>query len=118
MAVTRLKRKDRKNKARANNRVARINQLLAVPVIKNVDRDELIAQFGKNKGTAAETAPKAEKPAAEAPARKEKAAPKAEAPAADAAAMVEEHNRAEDKAAEPIADATEPDTAIGSEDKA
>ena len=58
MGVTRLKRKDRKNKARANNRVARIKQLLATPVIKNVDMDELRAQFGeapKNKKEA--TAP-------------------------------------------------------------
>ena len=47
MGVTRLKRKDRKNKARANNKVARIKQLLRVPVIKNVDVEELKAQFGK-----------------------------------------------------------------------
>ncbi|QCR24981.1 hypothetical protein C1N53_08810 [Pontibacter sp. SGAir0037] len=47
MGVTRLKRKDRKNKARANNKVARIKQLLKVPVIKNVDMDELRAQFGE-----------------------------------------------------------------------
>ncbi|WP_162054762.1 hypothetical protein [Pontibacter pamirensis] len=47
MGVTRLKRKDRKNKARANNRVARIKQLLATPVIKNVDMDELRTQFGE-----------------------------------------------------------------------
>jgi len=55
MGVTRLKRKDRKNKARANNRVARIKQLLATPVIKNVDMNELRAQFGEApKNTAAE----------------------------------------------------------------
>lgn len=47
MGVTRLKRKDRKNKARANNKVARIKQLLSTPVIKNVDTDELRAQFGE-----------------------------------------------------------------------
>ena len=47
MGVTRLKRKDRKNKARANNKVARIKQLLLTPVIKNVDMDELRAQFGE-----------------------------------------------------------------------
>ena len=47
MGVTRLKRKDRKNKARANNKVARIKQLLITPVIKNVDMDELRAQFGE-----------------------------------------------------------------------
>ncbi len=47
MAITRLKRKDRKNKARANNKQAVIKQLLKTPVIKNVDIDELKAQFGK-----------------------------------------------------------------------
>ena len=47
MAVTRLKRKDRKNKARANNKQIVIKQLLRTPVIKNVDVEELKAQFGK-----------------------------------------------------------------------
>lgn len=47
MGVTRLKRKDRRNKARANNKVARIKQLLLTPVIKNVDMDELRTQFGE-----------------------------------------------------------------------
>ncbi|MGV3539650.1 MAG: hypothetical protein ACO1OQ_07560 [Rufibacter sp.] len=45
MAVTRLKRKDRKNKARQNNKVRVIKQLLATPVIKNVDVEELKARF-------------------------------------------------------------------------
>ena len=45
MAVTRLKRKDRKNKARANNRQRIIKQLLTTPVIKNVDVEALKAQF-------------------------------------------------------------------------
>lgn len=47
MAVTRLKRKHRKNIARANNKQRVIKQLLATPVIKNVDIEELKAQFGK-----------------------------------------------------------------------
>ncbi|TPE46150.1 hypothetical protein [Pontibacter mangrovi] len=47
MGVTRLKRKDRKNKARANNKQAKIKQLLLTPVIKNVDMDELRTQFGE-----------------------------------------------------------------------
>jgi uncharacterized protein YfaA (DUF2138 family) len=47
MAITRLKRKDRKNKARANNKQIVIKQLLRTPVIKNVDVEELKAQFGK-----------------------------------------------------------------------
>ncbi|SFF95539.1 hypothetical protein [Pontibacter chinhatensis] len=57
MGVTRLKRKDRKNKARANNKVAKIKQLLLTPVIKNVDVDALKEQFGE--------APKKSTPAAE-----------------------------------------------------
>ena len=46
MAITRLKRKDRKNKARANNKQTVIKQLLKTPVIKNVDPEALKAQFG------------------------------------------------------------------------
>ncbi|WP_192820681.1 hypothetical protein [Rufibacter sp. LB8] len=45
MAVTRLKRKDRKNKARQNNKQRIIKQLLMVPVIKNVDIEELKSRF-------------------------------------------------------------------------
>ena len=48
MAVTRLKRKDRKNKARQNNKTRIIKQLLSTPVIKNVDIEELKARFSTN----------------------------------------------------------------------
>ena len=51
MAITRLKRKDRKNKARANNKQTVIKQLLKTPVIKNVDIDALKAQFGTSTTT-------------------------------------------------------------------
>jgi hypothetical protein len=44
MAVTRLKRKDRKNKARAANRVNRIKQLSRKPVIKKLDTDQITDQ--------------------------------------------------------------------------
>jgi hypothetical protein len=71
MGVTRLKRKDRKNKARANNRVARIKQLLSTPVIKNVDIEELKAGF--KKGGTSEKAEK--KAAAKAPAASKASAP-------------------------------------------
>ena len=68
MAVTRLKRKHRKNIARANNKQRVIKQLLATPVIKNVDVEELKAQFGKNTDTnvaaAKPAAPVTEKPIA------------------------------------------------------
>jgi hypothetical protein len=82
MGVTRLKRKDLRNKSKANNRVSRIKQLTATPVIKNVDVEAIKASFKKaddKKATAKaekavvsekETAPKAEK--------KEKTAEKSE----------------------------------------
>ncbi|WP_026464754.1 hypothetical protein [Adhaeribacter aquaticus] len=56
MAVTRLKRKHRKNIARANNKQRVIKQLLATPVIKNVDIEELKAQFNKGAAPAAPAA--------------------------------------------------------------
>ncbi|SNR62169.1 MULTISPECIES: hypothetical protein [Hymenobacter] len=45
MSVTRLKRKHRKNIARANNKQRIIKQLLLTPVLKNVDVEELKARF-------------------------------------------------------------------------
>ena len=47
MAVTRLERKGRVNKARAKNLNAKIKQLQATPVIKKVDIEELKAEFNK-----------------------------------------------------------------------
>ncbi len=54
MAVTRLERKGRKNKARAKARVKRIKSLNFAPVIKNVDVEAIKAEFAK-KGAKAET---------------------------------------------------------------
>ncbi|MES2389509.1 MAG: hypothetical protein V4543_16010 [Bacteroidota bacterium] len=48
MAVTRLKRKERRNRAVSTNRVARIKQLTSVPVIKNVDIEEIKKSFAAN----------------------------------------------------------------------
>lgn len=63
MSITRLKRKHRKNIARANNKQRIIKQLLLTPVLKNVDIEELKASF--NGGAApAQSATKAEKAAA------------------------------------------------------
>ena len=45
MGVTRLKRKERKNRAVANNRTSRIKQLTKVPVIKNVDVEAIKKSF-------------------------------------------------------------------------
>ena len=47
MSITRLKRKHRKNIARANNKQTIIKQLLLTPVLKNVDIEELKARFPK-----------------------------------------------------------------------
>ncbi|MDB5264262.1 MAG: hypothetical protein JWQ14_3545 [Adhaeribacter sp.] len=72
MAITRLKRKHRKNIARANNKQRVIKQLLATPVIKNVDVEELKAQFSKNTATPSPAQPvEAAKPAKEATAKPE-----------------------------------------------
>lgn len=49
MGVTELKRKGRKNKATANNRVARIKDLLRKPEIKNVDVEAIKAEFEAKK---------------------------------------------------------------------
>ncbi len=59
MSVTRLKRKHRKNIARANNKKHIIKELLRTPVLKNVDLEELKARFTAPATPAAEAAPAA-----------------------------------------------------------
>jgi hypothetical protein len=49
---TELKRKDRKNKARANNKVAKIKELLRRPEIRNVDVEAIKASFAEKKAAA------------------------------------------------------------------
>lgn len=62
MSVTRLKRKHRKNIARANNKKHIIKELLRTPVLKNVDLEELKSRFTTTGGGAdAAAAPKAKK---------------------------------------------------------
>ncbi|TPG66636.1 hypothetical protein [Hymenobacter nivis] len=68
MSVTRLKRKHRKNIARANNKQHIIKNLLRTPVLKNVDLDELKSRFATPEGAA---------PAAKADAKAPKAAKEA-----------------------------------------
>jgi hypothetical protein len=63
MAVTRLERKGRKNKARAKARVKQIKLLNQRPPIKNVDVEAIKAEFAKN--AAAKSAKKTEAPVAE-----------------------------------------------------
>jgi hypothetical protein len=53
MAVTELKRKGRKNRARANNAVQRIKQLLRKPEIRNVDVEAIKASFAEKAQAAA-----------------------------------------------------------------
>jgi hypothetical protein len=57
MAVTRLKRKGKRNKAVAKARVQRIKQLTAKPPVKNVDAEALKAAFTKKTTKKAEAAP-------------------------------------------------------------
>jgi len=49
MGVTELKRKGRRNKAVANNRTAKIKDLLRKPEVRNVDVEAIKAQFEANK---------------------------------------------------------------------
>jgi ribosomal protein L12E/L44/L45/RPP1/RPP2 len=63
MTVTRLKRKHRKNIARANNKQHIIKELLRTPVLKNVDIEELKSRFTT---TGAAAAPAKAAPAAQA----------------------------------------------------
>ncbi len=78
MTATRLKRKDRKNLARAVNKTRVIKQMLARPVIKQVNMEELQAKYG----TAT--------PAAAKPAKKEASEVAAAAPVAAAPVATEE----------------------------
>ena len=48
MGVTRLKRKERRNLTKANNRVAKIKYLMERPIIRNVDVEAIKAEFAKN----------------------------------------------------------------------
>lgn len=49
MGVTELKRKGRKNKSNASNRVASIKNLLRTPIVKNVDVEAIKAEFEAKK---------------------------------------------------------------------
>lgn len=82
MAVTRLIRKTRKNRARSNNRIQNIAQFTKQPVVKAVDPEELKKEFeaapAEKKATKKAAKPKAEV-APEAPvAEKQEEAPAAE----------------------------------------
>ena len=94
MTVTRLKRKHRKNIARANNKQHIITELLRTPVLKNVDLDELKSRFAPTGVTGAVAAVKKTAAAA---ADKEK----------EVAGSVA-HSHAVEKPKEVVADAVDP----------
>ena len=79
MAVTRLKRKGLRNKARAKQRKQDIKNLTRMPPILNVDVDAIKEEFAKKSGKSA-SKPKAEAPKEEkaAPAEKEEKAAKSD----------------------------------------
>lgn len=52
MGVTRLKRKERRNRAKANDRIAKIKQFTTKPVIKNVDIEAIKKEFEEKKAAA------------------------------------------------------------------
>lgn len=54
MAVTRLERKTRKNRSRANNKVKRIKFLTKRPTIKKVDVEAIKKEFEEKKKQKAE----------------------------------------------------------------
>ncbi len=54
MGVTRLKRKDRRNKARAHNRIKRIKQLTQRPVIRKMEGVASSAAVGASAETTQE----------------------------------------------------------------
>lgn len=96
MGVTRLKRKGRRNKQTAKARVARIKSLQYQPVLKNVDADELKAQF---EAEAPKKEVKAEKP--EAPkAEQKETSQKEEKPKAEKKSSPKAKKEAKPKAAE------------------
>ena len=94
MSVTRLKRKHRKNIARANNKQHIIKELLRTPVLKNVDIEELKSRFTTTGGVAGAVA-----------AVKETAAAAVDKVKAVADAVV--HSDVVEKAKEVVADAVE-----------
>lgn len=109
MGVTRLKRKDRKNKARANNKINRVKQLNAMPVIRNIDIEAIKASFGTVSKKKA--APKVEKEVVAEPAMAE-VVEQVEAPVA-----VEEPQKVNEPAAEEAAPVEAKETPAPVEEK-
>lgn len=91
MAVTRLKRKAKRNKVKAKVRQESIQRLNSKPVIKSVDVEQIKEEFKKgSKGTAKADTKKADT-------KKEEAKAEAKAPAKEAKAEKAEEPKAEKK---------------------
>jgi len=130
MTVTRLKRKHRKNIARANNKQHIIKELLRTPVLKNVDLDELKSRFPATgavaavKSTAAAAADKvaasADSVAHSSIVEKAKAAVGSAVDAVKEAADSVAHSDLVEKAKEVVGDAVEKakDAVSGTDEKA
>ena len=101
MAVTRLKRKGLRNKARAKQRKQRIKDLTKMPPINNVDVDAIKEEFAKKSGKPV-SKPQAEEKSTDQSAKKQdtpKAAP-ADTKTSDQAPVVEESISENDTTAE------------------
>ena len=97
MGVTRLKRKARRNKQTAANRNSSIKHLTATPVIRNIDREALIASFPVAEAPVETKAEPKAKAAPKAKAEKVAKAPKEEVVVEETVAVVEEAPKAEKK---------------------
>jgi hypothetical protein len=73
MAVTRLKRKAKRNKNRASARVAKIKRLNLKPVIEQVDVEAIKEEFAKKASKSSPKATKKEEPKKEDASAKEDA---------------------------------------------
>ena len=110
MSVTRLKRKHRKNIARANNKQRVIKNMLRTPVLKNVDLEELKSRFT--------TSAVAATPVAAAPASTTSVVEKVKHAAAEAAEAIA-HSPLVEKLKDAASDAVEAvKHAVGADDEA
>ncbi len=73
MAVTRLERKHRKNRARANNRKRIIKQISWKPTIRNVDVEAIKKEFAEKNQSPASQKEEAQNKSEESPAAEEQA---------------------------------------------
>ncbi len=97
MAVTRLERKLKRDRAKAKRRIATMKRLNSLPPVKNIDIEAIKAEFEKKKGGSASKVANS----------KESSAPKTEAKAATKSSEGAEVKAEAPKAEEAKADASE-----------